>query len=293
MALDLNNFRGRITITDGACGTELAKRGLPAGAIPELWNLDNPAAVGDVARAYVAAGSEVVLTNSFNANPFALAGHELAGRLEEIAEKAAAIARAAVNSAAHVFGSIGSTGKVLMMGDVDEQQVYNGFAAAARALERGGAEAIVLETMTELAEVLLALRAVRENTALPVIASLTFGSGPDGTATVMGVTPEQVVREAAPAGAAVFGANCGVGPEPYIRVVQRYRAATDALIWVKPNAGLPQLKNGRNVFPMDAEAFAAAVPALVAAGANFVGGCCGTTPEHIAAVRRLVSSMKA
>lgn len=288
MALDLNSYRGRVTITDGACGTELDKRGLPVGSIPELWNLDNPAAVGEVARAYVAAGSEVILTNSLNANPFMLERHELAGRLGEIAETAAAIARQAAGQSVKVFGSMGSTGKVLMMGEVDEQRVYDGFAAAAKALERGGADAIVLETMTELAEVLLALRAVRENTALPVVASLTFGSGVDGTATVMGVLPEQVVQQCGPAGATVFGANCGVGPEPYIRVAQRYRQATHAPIWVKANAGLPQLKNGRNVFPMGPEAFAATVPALVAAGANFIGGCCGTSPEHIAAVRRAV-----
>jgi 5-methyltetrahydrofolate--homocysteine methyltransferase len=291
MPIDIASYIERVTVTDGACGTELAKLGKHAGTLGELWNLENPQAVGEVARAYVAAGSQIILTNSFNANPFVLAKHGLAARLSEIAEKAAEIARRAAGQTVKVFGAMGPTGHVLMMGEVDEQEVYNGFAAAAKALERGGADAIVLETMSELAEVVLAVRAVRENTSLPVVASLTFGSGPDGAATIMGATPEQVVEQAGAAGAAAFGANCGVGPEPYVNVARRYRQATQAPIWIKPNAGLPRLERGQTVFPMDGETFAAHARELVAAGANFVGGFCGTTPEHIAATRKVVDRL--
>jgi 5-methyltetrahydrofolate--homocysteine methyltransferase len=180
---------------------------------------------------------------------------------------------------------------MVMMDEVSEEELYAAFADSARAMERGGADAVVIETMTELAEVALAVQAVRENTALGVVASLTYDSGADQTATMMGATPSQAVLQLESLGAGGFGANCGVGPESFVRVVELYRQATAAPIWVKANAGLPVVKDGKTTFPLGADAYAAFVSALAKAGANFIGGCCGTTPSHIAAVRKAVDAL--
>ncbi|NLF30917.1 MAG: methionine synthase [Planctomycetes bacterium] len=291
MAIALNDYRGRVLVTDGAWGTQLQQRGLPAGYCPELWNAENPQAVEAVARAYVEAGSEIILTNTFGANVPVLARHGAAGRLAELAEAGVAISRRAAGSDVLVFASMGPTGRILMMEETAADELYASFAAAARAFADGGADAVVLETMTEPAESALAARAVGETTDLPVIASLTFGSGPEGIATMMGATPADVVAALEGLGVGAFGANCGVGPESYVEVIGHYRRATEAPLWVKANAGLPVVKDGRNVFPLGPDAFAAFVPALVSAGATFIGGCCGTTPAHIAAVRKAVDAL--
>jgi len=292
MAIDLNQYRDRVVVTDGAWGTQLQQRGLAVGHCPELWNVDSPQVVEAVAAAYVDAGSEIIITNTFGANAFVLGKHGLAGRVGELAEAGVAISRRVAGGAAAVFASLGPSGKIVMMQEAAPEQLYDAFAEAARAFANGGADAVVAETMTELAEVDLAVRAVRENTDLPVVTSLTFDSGSEKTATMMGVTPADVVNQLAPAGVEAFGANCGVGPERYVKVVELYREATDAPIWVKANAGVPEVKEGRNVFPLGPEQYASFVPALVDAGANFIGGCCGTTPAHIAAIRKAVDQLR-
>lgn len=292
MPLNLDEYRGRVAVTDGAWGTQMQLRGLPAGACPELWNAENPAAVEAVARSYVEAGSDIILTNTFGANAYVLARHGAADRSAELAERGAALSRKAAGDAVKVFASLGPTGKILMMGEVAEDDVYREFALTAAALERGGADAVVIETMTELAEAALAARAVRESTALPVVVSLTYDSGEHKDATMMGVRPADAAAELAPLGVQAFGANCGVGPESYVQVARLYRQATAAPVWVKANAGLPVQQDGRTTFPLGPQAFAAFVPQLVEAGANFIGGCCGTTPEHIAAVRKAVDALR-
>ena len=284
MGATLEQFAGRVTITDGAWGTQLQARGLPSGACPDTWNLERPEAVEAVARDYLAAGSEVVLTNTFRANRFALEQWGLADRAAEIAEAGASLSRKAVGDAARVFASIGPTGKLLMMGQVQPDELYAAFAEQARALARGGADAILCETFTDLEELRLALQAARENTDLPVVVSMTFDSGPDGTATMMGIHPADLARLAEQAGAAAVGANCGAGPEHLVKITALLRSATALPVWVKPNAGVPELRDGQTVFPLGPEEFARYVPALIEAGANFIGGCCGTTPDHIRAV---------
>ena len=287
MPLDLQKFAQTVRVLDGAWGTELQKRGLPAGACPELWNDQNPAAVEAVARSYVQAGSEVILTNTFGGNRFVLAQHGAGERAAELCEKGAAISRKAAGGAAKVFASLGPTGKIVMMDDVPAEELADAFAASAVALERGGADAIVLETFNELAEAGIALRAVRGAVAIPVVVSMTFSSGPDKTASMMGDAPDDLARAAEAGGAAAVGANCGVGPDNYVAVAKLFRAATALPVWIKANAGLPQVRaDGATVFPMGPAEFAAFAPKLVAAGANFLGGCCGTTPDHIRALRK-------
>ena len=290
MKLDLREFVAEsVRVIDGAWGTELQKRGLPVEACPEFWNTDNPEAVAAVAAAYVEAGSDVILTNTFGANRLILGQHGAADRAAEFAETGTSISRTAAGEDVKVFASVGPTGKIVMMGDVDPAAISAAFAEAGEAVARGGADAIVLETFNELAEVELALQAVRGACDLPVVVSMTFDSGPDKTATMMGNTPADLVALAEAEGASAVGANCGVGPDNYVRVAELFREATQLPIWIKANAGLPIVDAaGKTTFPMGPEAFAQYLPKLIAAGANFLGGCCGTTPEHIRRMRQVI-----
>lgn len=290
MTLDLKTFATTPRLSDGAWGTQLHKQGLGVGTLPELWNVDNPDAVEAVAAGYVRAGSDVILTNTFGANRFVLAGHDMSDRAAEFAQAGVAISRKAAGDDAKVFASIGPTGKLVMMGDVPVEELAAAFAEAATAVARGGADAIVLETFNELDEIKIALGAIADACDLPVIASMTFASGPEGTSTMMGNSPADLAAAAVAGGAAAVGANCGSGPDNYVKVAALLREATDLPIWIKPNAGLPELADGETVFRMGADEFASFAPKLIAAGANFVGGCCGTTPEHISAVRQVIGT---
>lgn len=286
MAFDLSTFTQSVRVSDGAWGTQLQKRGLGAGHCPELWNVDNPSAVEAVARSYVEAGSDVILTNTFGANRYILQTHGLAGRLSELAEAGVAISRkAARGTDVKVFASLGPTGKIVMMEEQPPEEIVAAYAQAAEALAFGGADAIVLETFNELAELKLALQGCKQGCDLPIVASMTFASGPDKTSSMMGDTPAALAQAAGSLGAAAVGANCGVGPDNYVQVARLFRAATSLPIWIKANAGLPVVADGKTTFPMGPADFAGFVPALVGAGANFIGGCCGTTPAYIEAIK--------
>jgi len=291
MALDLRSFAEVVRLSDGAWGTELQKLGLPPGAPPELWNTERPEAVEAVARSYVEAGCDVILTNTFGGNAFVLERHGAAGRAAELVEAGVAISRRAAGEQAKVFASIGPTGKILMMGEEDENALAVAFAEAAGAAERGGADALVFETFNEIAELGLAVGTVRGVCDLPIVCSMTFASGPDGVATLMGQSPGDLACAADGWEADAVGANCGAGPDNYVRVAALLREATDLPIWIKANAGLPQLgPDGQTTFPMGPDEFASFVPALIEAGANFLGGCCGTTPEHLRRLRAAVDA---
>mgnify|MGYP005850043981 CR=1 FL=1 len=270
-------------VTDGAWGTQLQARGLQPGDCPDEWNLTRPAAVEEVARAYVEAGSRVILTNTFRANRVTLAGHGLAGKTVEINRAGAAISRRAAGDRAKVFASIGPSGKMLMAGETSEEELREAFLEQAAALRAGGADALVVETMSDLTEARIALEAAK-TTGLPVVACMVYDSGRNKDRTMMGVTPEQAAGELAEAGADVIGANCGCGIEGYVGIARRLRAATLRPVWIKANAGLPELVDGKTVWRMTAAKFASYVPQLVEAGTNFIGGCCGTGPDFIRAV---------
>jgi len=268
-------------ITDGAWGTQLQALGLPAGECPDVWNLTHPDRVRQIAQSYVDAGSKVILTNTFRSNRITLAGHGLADRVVEINRAGVEISRAAAGTHAKVFASMGPTGKMLMMGEVSEEEVFAAFAEQAAAL--AAADALVIETMTDLEEARIAIRAAK-TTGLPVVASMVFDSGKDKDRTMMGSTPEEVAETLAEAGADVVGANCGLGMDGYIPVAKRLRAATALPIWIKPNAGLPELVDGHIVYRTTPAEFASHAQALREAGVAFVGGCCGTSPEFIHAL---------
>jgi len=291
MALDLKTYAKETRITDGAWGTELQRRGLPPGDSPELWNVENPDAVEAVARGYIEAGSEIILTNTFGANQYVLARHCQADRVPELAEAGVVISRRTAGNDAKVFASVGPTGKIVMVEEVSHEEFISVYAETASAITRAGPDAIVLETFTELEELALALQAVRQCCDLPVVASMSFTAGPDGTATVMGNQPEELVQIARDYGANAVGANCGIGPDNHVRVAIPLRVVTALPVWIKPNAGVPEIgADGKSRFPVSPEDFADYVPRLVEAGANFIGGCCGTTPGHIRALRQRLSS---
>lgn len=276
---------GGLLITDGAWGTELQARGLEPGAAPDTWNLTHPEQVEAVARAYVEAGSQVILTNTFRANAIAMEGD-----LEAVNRAGVAVSKSATAGKALVFASIGPTGKLLIAGEIGKEEAYAAFAAQAGALAAAGADALLVETMSDIEEARLAVAAAR-STGLPVIASFAFDSGKHKDRTMTGATPEAVAAAMVEAGADAVGANCGVGVEYAAPVCRRLRAACDLPIWIKPNAGLPiiaETPGGTAIrYEMSAKCFASHYAALRAAGASFLGGCCGSTPNFI---RALVSA---
>jgi methionine synthase I (cobalamin-dependent) len=270
-------------VTDGAWGTQFQQRGLPVGACPDAWNLTQPEKVEEVARAYVEAGSRVVLTNTFGANRFVLARYGQADKMAEINRAGVAISRRAAKTKAMVFASVGPSGVMLMMGQVGEDELKAAFAEQLFALAEAGADGIAIETMSDPAEAALAAAAAHE-TGLPVVACMTFDSGAKKDRTMMGATPEQAAERLIAAGADVIGSNCGHGIAGMVEVCRRLRAAADRPIWIKANAGLPEIVDGKTVYRQTPAEFTAYVPQLIEAGASFIGGCCGTTPEFIRAV---------
>ena len=277
-------------VTDGGWGTELQKRGLPPGECPDRWNLAEPARVAEVARAYVEAGTRVILTNTFRANRVALAGYGLAAEATAINRAGARLSREAVETAAGralVFASIGPTGKLLAAGEIGPEEVLEAFREQAQALADGGADALLLETFSDPAEAALALEAAL-STGLAAVVSFAFDTGRNKDRTMTGATPEQAARQMTERGAHGVGANCGVGIAEYVPICRRLRAATSLPLWIKPNAGLPEVEDGSTVYRTSPEQFAASIPALVEAGAGFIGGCCGTNPEFIRAAARVL-----
>lgn len=270
-------------LTDGAWRAPLADAGLASDACPDGWNLSHPKTVEAVARSYVDAGSQVILTNTFRANRLALAGTDLVDGVVAINRAGVEISRRAAAGRAAVFASIGPSGKSLLTGDVTVDQLLTAFEEQAGALAAAGAEALVIENMSDLCEARTAIAAAR-TTGLAVIACMAFDSGKAHNFDLIGHSPEEVARELTTAGADAIGANCGQGAEQYIDVCRRLKDATNRPVWIKPDAGLPQIVNGRIVYRTTPAEFAAFAERLVDAGAAFIGGCCGTNPEFIAAL---------
>lgn len=272
-------------ITDGAWGTELQKRGMEPGGCADVWNLEHPGRVGAVARAYVAAGSRIILTNTFQANRIALDRYGLGRRVSDINRAGVEISRRAAGERAYVFASIGPSGRLLAAGETSEAELSEVFAGQAEALAGAGPDALVIETMSDPAEARCAVVAARA-TGLPVVACMAFDSGKDKTRTMMGTTPQEAATILTAAGADVIGANCGQGIEGYPELYRALSNATRCPIWLKPNAGSPELAGLETVYRTTSDAFVAGASVLVEAGVAFVGGCCGTTPGFIAALVR-------
>jgi 5-methyltetrahydrofolate--homocysteine methyltransferase len=274
-------------VSDGAWGTFLYQKGLGVSEAPESWNLDFPEKVLEIARSYVEAGSDLILTNSFGGSPFKLEGYGLKERTYELNRAAAEISRKAAGQRVFVMGSIGPTGKMIMMGDVTPEELEQGFALQARGLADGGVDGFVVETMSDLQEAEAAIRAVKSVSGLEVACTFTFSRTRTGEfRTMMGTGVAEYLAMVKELGVDIVGANCGNGTAGMIEIVREIRELDSQLpVLVHANAGLPVYLEGKTVFPETPGEMAAQVRDLRAAGANIIGGCCGTTPEHIRFMR--------
>lgn len=282
---------GAVLVSDGATGTMLQARGLGAGESPEAWCVARPDAVAEIAAEYVAAGADIIETNSFGGTTFKQRVYGLADRCDEFAVAAARLARTAAKDAVYAAGSIGPTGQIAEDegGEIAPEQMYEAFKRQVIALAKGGVNVFCIETMSSRIEAAQAVKAACENSDLPVICTFTFERRPKGYRTMMGVTPQQAVEAALEAGADVVGANCGNGIAQMVELATLMRETSPATpLLFHANAGLPVLENGRPVFKETPETMAALVPDLIAAGANIIGGCCGTGPAHIKAIASAV-----
>lgn len=272
-------------VSDGAWGTFLIAEGLAAGECPELWNATHPDVIRNIAKSYVDAGADCIITNSFGGSRIKLSHYGLADRATELNEAAARLVREVAGNSRHVLGSIGPTGKFLMMGDVTEEELYGTFREQAIALEAGGANACCVETMADLDEARTAVRAAKENTNLEIVCTFTYSHAESGYRTMMGVAPAEMAVAIVAAGADIIGTNCSLGPEEMVEIVKELRAAAPGIpILVHPNAGKPCHTDSGDEYPLTPEEMKAQVAPLRAAGASIIGGCCGTNPKHIAAI---------
>jgi 5-methyltetrahydrofolate--homocysteine methyltransferase len=275
--LFLSSRKDRPVILDGAWGTELQKRGLPVGASADSWNWTKQERVQEVAASYVEAGSEIVLTNTFQANRIALARHGLeedAGRINRLG---VVLSRRAASPGTFVYASMGPTG--LRPGEITSEELTEIFREQALSFREGNAAGIVIETMTTLFEARCALEAAKE-TMLPVVVSLTFGLREEPDRLLSGEILEEAAASLEQAGADVIGLNC-MEAAAMLPLCRRLQAATSLPLWMKPNAGLPEMIDGKPIYWLTPEEFTEQCQQLVEAGANFVGGCCGIGPAHI------------
>jgi len=281
---------GKLLTSDGAWGTYLFKKGLVSGSCPEEWNLTHYDDVFDIAKSYILAGSDIISTNSFGSNIFKLSQYNLQQKLAEICQTAAEISRKAAGADKIVMASIGPTGKFLIMGDVTSEDLYNSFKQQAIAFEKGGADAVCIETFYALDEAEQAIKAVKENTSLEVICTFTFDYSESGYKTLMGVSPQKMAESLTIFGADIIGANCGSGFLDMIEIVKNIREVSLKIpIMIQANVGLPVFENGELIYSETPDKIKDIIPKLIGAGANVIGGCCGTTPEHIKVISEIVN----
>ncbi len=288
---------GNLLIADGATGTMLQAMGLPPGMAPELWNVDRPDALRRHYRSYLDVGSEVILANTFGGNRIKLQRTGgLGSRVIELNRAGASLAVEEAAGEAYVAGDMGPTGELLApYGTLQYEDAVAAYAEQALALVEGGADLLWGETLTDLNEARALAEGVRQVTDLPLFCSLSFGrGGADGNPrTIMGVSPRQAAETLWPMGLTAIGANCGEGIAPVAAALDEMRAVLpEAVLIAKPNAGVPYIEGGETVFPLGPEEMAAQVPDLVARGAQVIGGCCGNTPAHIAAITAAIHKLR-
>jgi 5-methyltetrahydrofolate--homocysteine methyltransferase len=279
----LELVKARTVLGDGAMGTMLQERGLKSGDCPEAWNLDRPQVIIEIHRAYRDAGCDYVETNTFGASTIKLSKFGLESRLDDIVTAGVDLARRAVGDACLVAGSVGPTGGLLEpYGDYSADQLAAAFARTATLMERAGVDFYLIETMSDLSEAALAIAAVKDVSSKPVAATMAFSKGAKGHRTMMGTSPRDGASGLIEAGADLVGTNCCSGPEEAVEIIAEMAEVTPLAVIAQPNAGLPVLKAGQAVYPTSPEAMAEGALSLLAYGARIVGGCCGTTPAHIA-----------
>ena len=281
---------GDLLISDGATGTYLQQHGLEPGGCPEEFNASHPEVVRGMAKAYFDAGSDMVLTNTFGGSRFMQKKYGFEARVSEFNRLGAEHARSQTPDSNHyVIGSIGPTGEFLEpLGAVSESEMYDSMTEQVTAMVEGGADVILFETQMAIEEAIIGVKAAKDNTDLPVIATMVFDKGPRGFFTMMGVTPERAVTGLREAGADIVGANCGNGIEVMLELAQQMRDIDDGYMLIHSNAGIPDLVKGEVVYNESPEYMAERFNKLTEMGINIVGGCCGTGPDHIRALSKLL-----
>jgi 5-methyltetrahydrofolate--homocysteine methyltransferase len=284
---------GEVLVADGAIGSLLMQRGLGAGQCPESVNLSSPEVLEEIAAQYLAAGAEIVQTNTLGASPAKLAVYDLASRAEEINQVAVQAVRRALGDRAYVSGSCGPSGKILKpYGDADPDELYQSFRTQMASLIGAGVDVLCVETMIDPAEAALAVKAAKDVSAgVPVMATMTFDATPKGFFTIMGTSVDQAAAALGQAGADLVGSNCGNGIEPMVRIARAFKDATDLPLIIQSNAGLPQIVEGSLRYGESPEFMADRSRELLSIGVSIIGGCCGTTPEHTRALRTLVDQV--
>ena len=287
--------RGERLVGDGAWGTQLMQRGLPEGQAPEWIALERPKVIAEIAGLYVDAGADLVTTDTFGGTSFRLALHDLTGEKERINRQAVEAVRRAVAGRAFVSASVGPTGRLLEpYGDTSVAAVRGAFVEQIGVLVDAGADLICVETMSDLTEATQAIQAAKEKAPdLPVMATMTFEPNPRGYYTVMGVSAEQAAAGLVEAGADIIGSNCGIGMKHMVAIARELTRVAKVPVAVQPNAGLPEMQGGTVVYKETPDAMAARVPELLDLGVALIGGCCGTTPEHVRALRQAVDAWSA
>lgn len=286
--------RGKIFIADGAMGTMLFQRGLKPGDCPEALNLSNPELLREIAVLYLEAGADIIQTNSFGGSPLKLAAYGLAEKADEINRMAVEVVKSVVNGKAYIYGSCGPCGRILKpYGDTEPDEVYESFKIQAEALIKAGVNMICMETMTDLNEAQFAIKSARDLSAdLPIMATMTFDPTPGGFYTIMGVDIKQAAAGLEEAGADIIGSNCGNGIENMVKIAREFKAATSLPIIIQSNAGLPRMEGTTPVYDETPDFMAEKSKELIELGVSVIGGCCGTTPEHIRAIKQMKISMK-
>jgi 5-methyltetrahydrofolate--homocysteine methyltransferase len=279
-----------VIVADGAMGTMLLQRGLKIGDCPERVNLEKPEWLEEIAKLYLNAGAEIIQTNTFGGSPLKLAMYSLESRTEEINAQAIRSARKIVGNNAYISASCGPTGKLLEpFGDTNPEIIFEAYQRQMDTFIAEGVDLICIETMTDLTEASLAVKAVRSiSSSIPISATMTFDTTPRGFYSIMGVTIEQAVKGLADAGADILGSNCGNGIQNMLKIAEEFIKHSSVPISIRSNAGLPELKNGTAYYPETPDFMSEWCKELKKIGVKIIGGCCGTTPEHIAAIKKIV-----
>ena len=283
---------GVVLVADGAIGTVLMAHGLQPGQPPESFNLTRVDVLEAIAKEYLDAGADIVQTNTFGASRLKLATYSLQDSVEEINKNAVLAVRRAAGDRAYVSGSCGPTGQFMKpYGETEPQEMYDAFRQQISALINAGVDVLCIETMIDLQEATCAVKAAKDvDAAVPVMATMTFNHTPRGFRTVMGVTIEDATRGLQSAGADVIGSNCGNGIEKMISIAREFKRCTELPVIIQSNAGIPELKDDRVVYPETADFMAEKAKTLVSLGVSIIGGCCGTTPIYTKAFRKMVDS---
>jgi len=285
---------GEFLCGDGAWGTQLMARGLAPGDCPESMNLTRPEVLAEVAGLYLEAGADLITTNTFGGSPLNLASHGLDDRTEEINRSAVEVLKPVTNGRAYISASVGPTGKILEpYGDTAQEVIAEAFDRQIGSLVQAGVDFVCIETMIDLREAELAVRAVRSHSAdIPLIATMTFDATPRGFFSTMGNTIEQACTTLIEAGADIVGSNCGNGIDTMIEIAREFGKQASVPVIIQSNAGLPGNRDGELVYPESPEYMAERVSRLMDLGISIIGGCCGTTPDHIRAIRAAIDQSR-